>query len=42
MSMLENDGRRDIINCGPGRDSIDYLGSRDRHDRVRGCEIIYM
>ena len=28
------DGRRDTVNCGPGRDRL----TRDRRDRVRGCE----
>lgn len=28
------DGRRDVVDCGAGRDSA----SVDRHDRVRGCE----
>jgi secreted trypsin-like serine protease len=28
------DGARDIVNCGPGRDTV----RRDRRDRVRGCE----
>ncbi len=40
MSLLEDDGHRDIINCGPGKDEIEYLESRDRTDRVRGCEVV--
>ncbi len=40
MEMFENDGQRDLIDCGPGKDRIAYLGSRDRHDVLRGCEVV--
>jgi Ca2+-binding RTX toxin-like protein len=29
------DGRRDVVDCGPGRDRV----TADRSDRLRGCEV---
>ncbi len=40
MEMFEDDGQRDLINCGPSKDRIAYLGSRDSHDVLRGCEVV--
>lgn len=34
--IFANDGRRDLINCGPGRDTV----NADRRDRLFGCERI--
>lgn len=31
------DGKRDTINCGPGRDVV----VADRKDKVHGCEIVH-
>jgi len=35
-TMKARDGRRDIVDCGPGRDTAVV----DRRDAVRGCEIV--
>jgi acyl-homoserine-lactone acylase len=35
--VLANDGIRDAIRCGPGRDVV----TADPHDRVRGCELVF-
>ena len=40
MSLLDNDGVSAFIDCGPGRDVITYLGSRDTKDHVINCEVI--
>jgi Ca2+-binding RTX toxin-like protein len=35
------EGRRDVIHCGPGQDRIYYLTTeRDPRDRLFGCEVI--
>ncbi|MGH3454158.1 MAG: calcium-binding protein [Nocardioidaceae bacterium] len=37
------DGDRDVVNCGDGRrDIVSQYLRRDRHDRFRNCEVIYV
>jgi Ca2+-binding RTX toxin-like protein len=35
--LIANDGRRDKLDCGPGRHDRAVV---DRRDRTKGCEII--
>ncbi|HEY7043980.1 MAG TPA: hypothetical protein VH419_09965 [Nocardioidaceae bacterium] len=40
MSLLDNDGVRGFVDCGPGHDVVSYLGSIDMHDRWDNCEVL--
>jgi Ca2+-binding RTX toxin-like protein len=37
---LDNDGRRDVIDCGSGHDVVGYSKRIDRRDVITGCEKI--
>lgn len=32
------DDDRDVVDCGPGDDTVQFFGERDPHDVLRGCE----
>ena len=40
MTLLHNDGVSAFIDCGPGRDLVTYLVSRDTRDRLVNCEVV--
>ncbi len=38
--MVANDGGRDVLDCGAGRDVVEFLETRDDADRLVGCEVV--
>ena len=40
MTLLHDDGVSAFIDCGPGRDLITYLVSRDTRDHLVNCEVV--
>jgi serralysin len=40
LVFVENDGRRDVIRCGRGRDVVDYSKAMDPRDVIIGCETV--
>jgi Ca2+-binding RTX toxin-like protein len=40
LTLLHNDGVSAFIDCGPGRDLVTYLVSRDTRDHLINCEVV--
>jgi len=38
--LVHDDGRTDVIDCGPGDDVAEWLDTLDPHDRYVGCETV--
>jgi hypothetical protein len=38
--LLAPDGRRDLIDCGPGRDLVEWDQSLDEEDELVDCEVV--
>jgi RTX calcium-binding nonapeptide repeat (4 copies) len=38
--LLDPDGRRDVIDCGPGNDLVEFLETLDPHDELISCETV--
>lgn len=38
--LLDHDGRRDVVDCGPGDDLVEFLEVLDPQDRLVSCETV--
>jgi Ca2+-binding RTX toxin-like protein len=38
--LVQDNGRPDLIDCGPGRDLAEWVTTRDPADRYVGCEVV--
>jgi hypothetical protein len=37
---VDPDGRRDVIDCGPGHDVVEYLETLDPEEELVSCETV--